>query len=54
MDGLPIPDFHDYFQALEKYAPELIPKVNLPIELSRGCWWGENPNAFSVGSIDVP
>jgi ribosomal peptide maturation radical SAM protein 1 len=49
MDGLPIPDFHDYFQALEKYAPELIPKVNLPIELSRGCWWGEKSQCIFCG-----
>ena len=38
----PIPDYDDYFSAL-KTAPVLgeIVQPGLPVEGSRGCWWGE-------------
>lgn len=40
LDAVPIPDFHDYFEQL----PELFRggrlRLSVPIETSRGCWWG--------------
>ena len=39
MDALPLPDFSDYFRALEGDAG--LGDVVLPVEASRGCWWGE-------------
>jgi ribosomal peptide maturation radical SAM protein 1 len=41
LSGLPPPDYDDYFQELrrefsgEPFVPEL------PVEFSRGCWWGK-------------
>ncbi len=44
---LPIPDFADYFDHLEKLPPgkKFLPKI--PLEISRGCWW---KNAISLKS----
>nr|GAJ37819.1 hypothetical methyltransferase PH0819 [Bradyrhizobium sp. DOA9] len=45
--GLPLPDFSDYFTELDRslYADRIHP--GLPMEFSRGCWWGErNPCTF--------
>ncbi|HWR40179.1 MAG TPA: RiPP maturation radical SAM C-methyltransferase [Patescibacteria group bacterium] len=41
MDSVPIPDYDDYFHALENnfLQKHLIP--GLLVETSRGCWWGE-------------
>ncbi|MET3973666.1 ribosomal peptide maturation radical SAM protein 1 [Bradyrhizobium sp. JR7.2] len=41
MRDLPLPDFSDYFTELERslYADRIHP--GLPMEFSRGCWWGE-------------
>jgi ribosomal peptide maturation radical SAM protein 1 len=40
MDDIPCPDFSDYFAQLpEALASEPV-RVTLPIETSRGCWWG--------------
>lgn len=39
LDRLPVPDFHDYFRAIEPY-PWLRKAARLVAESSRGCWWG--------------
>lgn len=41
LDTLPIPDFSDYFKCLESIpcSTPFIP--TLPLEFSRGCWWGK-------------
>lgn len=38
---LPVPDYRDYFLELKRNFPEepFIPE--LPVEFSRGCWWGK-------------
>ncbi len=40
LDELPLPDFHDYFRELASIAPQHRFSPLLPIEASRGCWWG--------------
>jgi ribosomal peptide maturation radical SAM protein 1 len=42
LDSTPVPDFDEYFQALERgSAPDAASdRVLLPIETARGCWWG--------------
>ncbi len=39
LDGLPLPDYDDYFLHLKSLAPQsrFFPKI--PMEMSRGCWW---------------
>lgn len=41
MDGLPLPDYDDYFRALveTRIAPFATP--GLLFQTARGCWWGE-------------
>lgn len=41
LNQLPLPDYSDYFNTLsrfEKFKGHIIP--SLPVETSRGCWWG--------------
>jgi ribosomal peptide maturation radical SAM protein 1 len=40
MDELPYPDFSDYFAQLPDALARDQSRVTLPIETSRGCWWG--------------
>jgi ribosomal peptide maturation radical SAM protein 1 len=42
MDSLPVPDFDDYFEQLPSQVQALRAsgQLSLPIETSRGCWWG--------------
>lgn len=41
LERLPYPDYSDYLEALRKWWPSDLPKVNLLLEASRGCWWGD-------------
>ncbi len=49
LDALPPPDYSDYFSALG--ASPLAPYVRpgLPIETSRGCWWGQKQHCTFCG-----
>jgi ribosomal peptide maturation radical SAM protein 1 len=40
LDDLPYPDFDDYFEQLNEAYGADVPDVLLPVETSRGCWWG--------------
>jgi ribosomal peptide maturation radical SAM protein 1 len=39
LDGLPVPDFDDYFRLLESFGSGDVFFPTLPVEISRGCWW---------------
>ncbi|HEX4274049.1 MAG TPA: RiPP maturation radical SAM C-methyltransferase [Bryobacteraceae bacterium] len=41
MDKTPVPDFDDYFKALEESSLRRFISPGLAIETSRGCWWGK-------------
>ncbi|MEA3030538.1 MAG: hypothetical protein QOG13_1863 [Sphingomonadales bacterium] len=49
MDALPIPDYADYFAALDASgaAAEVVP--TLLLETSRGCWWGAKSHCTFCG-----
>ena len=49
LEGIPIPDYDDYFQTLHtsKLSPYIEP--GLPIETSRGCWWGQKNHCTFCG-----
>jgi ribosomal peptide maturation radical SAM protein 1 len=49
MDALPLPDFRDYFYAYHSLALEQAFKAFLPVETSRGCWWGERSQCLFCG-----
>lgn len=39
LNSLPTPDYDDYFQKIKSLDEEI--ESALPVESSRGCWWGE-------------
>jgi magnesium-protoporphyrin IX monomethyl ester (oxidative) cyclase len=41
MDETPVPDFDDYFAALEASPLHRFISPGLALETSRGCWWGK-------------
>jgi ribosomal peptide maturation radical SAM protein 1 len=47
MDDLPVPDFSDYFGAVE--GDPGINQVRLVVEASRGCWWGAKSHCTFCG-----
>jgi len=47
LDTLPYPDFDDFFR--EHAALELAERPSLPMETSRGCWWGERAHCTFCG-----
>ena len=49
LDALPYPDYGDYFEqfASSRYGPAWRP--SLPMETSRGCWWGERSQCAFCG-----
>jgi ribosomal peptide maturation radical SAM protein 1 len=52
MDGLPDPDFDDYFETLFRLNRERVlgnTPPRLPFETSRGCWWGEKQHCTFCG-----
>ncbi len=49
---LPAPDYHDYFARLDALGTEPVigsEPVKLPIEFSRGCWWGQKHHCTFCG-----
>jgi ribosomal peptide maturation radical SAM protein 1 len=48
MDSLPIPDYYDFFSERTKLRAET-KSVTLPVESSRGCWWGEKAHCTFCG-----
>lgn len=55
MDESPIPDFDDYFSDLEELATKdrvVVEVDTLPVESSRGCWWGQKHHCTFCGIDD--
>ncbi|RKN04261.1 RiPP maturation radical SAM C-methyltransferase [Streptomyces radicis] len=52
LDELPVPDYTDYFVALQRHGRSAVlgdAAVKLPVEFSRGCWWGEKHHCTFCG-----
>ncbi len=50
MNQLPVPDYSDYFKTLARikdFHGHIIP--SLPVETSRGCWWGQKKGCTFCG-----
>jgi len=55
MDELPILNYSEYFIQLKKYLPQLAERkedLNLSMETSRGCWWGEKNQCLFCGTAE--
>lgn len=48
VDALPVPQYCDYFAALPASLADLLP-FYLPVEASRGCWWGAKSHCTFCG-----
>jgi ribosomal peptide maturation radical SAM protein 1 len=48
LDTLPFPDYGEYFQAFARTFPRSSP-VGLPLQASRGCWWGQKHHCTFCG-----
>ena len=49
LERLPHPDFHDYFEQLNQASFRARVFPGLPMETSRGCWWGEKHHCLFCG-----
>jgi len=49
MDDLPLPDFSDYFRALDGSSSGVAVSPNVLFESSRGCWWGAKSHCTFCG-----
>ena len=49
LQGLPAPDYGDYFEDLGRSLHRAWIEPGLPVELSRGCWWGERSHCTFCG-----
>ena len=49
MDEVPMPDYSDYFEQLDDCEAGAAIFPGLPVELSRGCWWGEKHHCTFCG-----
>ena len=49
LDRTPVPDFDDYFDALRASALAEYVHPALPVETSRGCWWGKKSHCTFCG-----
>lgn len=52
IDDSPSPDFNDFFGEIEKLNKEDNVQINntyLPVESSRGCWWGQKSHCTFCG-----
>jgi len=49
MDASPVPDFDEYFATLENLAVRKFIMPALPVETSRGCWWGQKSHCTFCG-----
>lgn len=53
MDQLAVPDFDDYFQELRTFAYADFIRPGMPVETSRGCWWGQKHRCTFCGLFDT-
>ena len=51
LDLLPYPDYGDYFDQAGRAFRGEAPAADLPLETSRGCWWGEKCHCVFCGDL---
>jgi len=49
LDDLPYPDYSDYFDQIHHLFPEKKVCLEVSMETSRGCWWGEKSQCHFCG-----
>ncbi|MCD0458145.1 RiPP maturation radical SAM C-methyltransferase [Roseiconus lacunae] len=52
----PVPDFDDFYRRVESFNPRYRDSIKLgqmPVESSRGCWWGQKSHCIFCGIDEV-
>jgi ribosomal peptide maturation radical SAM protein 1 len=49
LDSLPVPDFDDFVAARHDLGIDELQELTLPLESSRGCWWGARHHCTFCG-----
>ncbi|OIJ89367.1 hypothetical protein BIV23_41620 [Streptomyces monashensis] len=52
MDSIPTPNYDDYFSVIERRGHSTVigrRNIRIPVEFSRGCWWGEKHHCTFCG-----
>jgi ribosomal peptide maturation radical SAM protein 1 len=49
LDALAVPDFSDFFHAIQKFRDRHRLRPELSVETSRGCWWGQRHHCTFCG-----
>ena len=49
LDALPDPDFTEYYEAVDDVPDARAYQMGIPVEGSRGCWWGEKHHCTFCG-----
>lgn len=49
MDALPVPEYEAFFADVRRRGLDRASAFNVPIETSRGCWWGERQHCIFCG-----
>lgn len=51
MDEVPLPDYDEYFELLDRSSSseEILPNLSIPFESARGCWWGAKAHCTFCG-----
>jgi ribosomal peptide maturation radical SAM protein 1 len=49
LDEVPVPDFDDYFEQMARSELKPYLRTGLPVETSRGCWWGAKSHCTFCG-----
>jgi len=49
LDEVPVPNFDDYFEQLNQSKLKRYLRSGLPVETSRGCWWGAKSHCTFCG-----
>jgi ribosomal peptide maturation radical SAM protein 1 len=49
LDSLPVPDFDDFVRTRQDLGIDALHELTLPLESSRGCWWGARHHCTFCG-----
>jgi ribosomal peptide maturation radical SAM protein 1 len=49
LDDVPIPEFDEYFRRLDELGLTRSVRPQVPLEIARGCWWGQKHHCIFCG-----
>src|ERR1019366_5910563 len=49
LDDVPVPEFGEYFRRLDELGLTRRVRPQVPLEIARGCWWGQKHHCIFCG-----